>query len=258
MSATPDNVEFFEAYRAAVNEPELLQPRRTVCRTLATQLAACGERLWAFGCGGPDFRTALSIAIQFGGSLSTGAVTLADNGNWYSASALVRQLIEVEYLVRLFRREPEQAMSWLRASDDDLRNAFNPCVMRKRLGDFRHEEYRAHCQFGGHPNPKAHALLSARVLPKHRGQFGSNEHFWIDLAQHLRRLWRDVETIPSDHPNQSLDVIFQYTAVVEDAIRVWEELDPCSPTIPESLLRELAAGAEVARTIGDAECAAGN
>jgi hypothetical protein len=76
MSGTPDNVEFFEAYKAAVNHPELMQPRRSVCRTLSVQLAACGERLWAFGCGGPDFRTALSIVIQFGGSLSTGAVML--------------------------------------------------------------------------------------------------------------------------------------------------------------------------------------
>jgi hypothetical protein len=52
-------------------------------------------------------------------------------------------------------------------------------------------------------------------------------------------------------------VIFQYTGVGTDALRVWEELDPCSPIIPEVLLPELAAGAERIRTIGEAEGAAG-
>jgi hypothetical protein len=254
MNATPDNVEFFEAYRAAINHPELMQPRRTVCKTLSNQLAACGERLWAFGCGGPDFRTALSIAIQFGGSLSTGAVTLAEGQNWYGASTLVRQFIEVEYLVRLFRRHPEQGVAWLRATEPELRDAFNPCVMRKRLGDFRHEEYRAHCQLGGHPNPRAHTFLPGRVRPEHRDPFG-NEEFWVDLAQHLRRAWHDIEAIPTEHANERLDVIFQYTGAVSQAIREWEEIDPCSPMIPVPLLADLAAGAQAARDTDPAESA---
>jgi hypothetical protein len=243
MSVTSDDVEFFEAYKAAVIHPELMQPRRTVCRTLSVQLAACGDRLWAFGCGGLDYRNALSIVIQFGGSLTTGAVALAEDKNWYAASALVRQFIEVEYLLRLFRRQPEQAVTWLRSTEAELREAFNPCVMRKRLGDFRHEEYRAHCQLGGHPNPKAHGLLPGRVAPRHLGPFGSNEEFWIDLAQHLRRAWRDIEAIPSELASERVDVILQYTGAVTDAIRAWEEIDPCSPMIPEPLLAELAVGA---------------
>jgi hypothetical protein len=244
MTATADNMDFFEAYKAAINHPELKQPRRTVCRTLAFQLAACGERLWAFGCGSPDFRRALSIVIQFGGSLSTGAVRLGEDQNWYAASALMRQFVEVEYLVRLFRRCPEEAISWLRSSEAERRDAFSPRVMRKRLGDFRNQEYRAHCQLGGHPNPRAHTLLPARVRQRDCGPFGSNEDFWIDLAQHLRRVWQDVETFPGNHANANLGVILQYTEVATAAIRAWEEIDPCAPMIPEALLFDLAAGAE--------------
>lgn len=253
MSATPEDVGLFEAYTLAVNHPELKQPRRSVCQTLSTQLAACGDRLWAFGIGDPDFRMALSIAVQFGGSLATGAVTLAESENWYAAAALVRQLIEVEYLVRLFRRQPEQAGGWLRSSQAELQVQFKPCAMRKRLGDFRHEEYRAHCQLGGHPNPKAHFLLPGRVHPKHLGPFASNEDFWIDLAQHLRRLWRDIEAIPSEHPSLRLEVILQYMGVVNDAIRRWEELDPCSRMIPEALFGELVAGRASPSAIGAAD-----
>ena len=236
-------MEFLEAFKAAVNAAELQEPRRVVCRTLSNQLDACGERLWAFGCGGLDFRTALSLVVQFGGSLSTGAVALAEHSNWYTASALVRQLIEVEYLVRLFRRVPEQACIWLRASSSDLRHAFSPSTMRKRIGkgEFRHQEYAVHCEIGGHPNPRAHFLLPARVLDKHRNPFGSNELFWIDLAQHLRIIWADIQAIPTDHPNENLDVILQYTPVVTATIKLWEGVDPCSPMLPPSLHGELAA-----------------
>ncbi len=247
--STPDNVEFFEAFKAAVTHPELTETRRVVCRTLSSQLAACGGRLWAFEVGGPDFRTALSIVVQFGGGLSTGAVTLAEQTNWYAASALVRQFVEVEYLVRLFRRIPTEALVWLQASSSDLCAAFSPSKMRKRMGngEFRHQEYAVHCDFGGHPNPKAHFLLPARHLEPHRPPLGSNEAFWIDLAQHLRRIWIDIEAIPTDHPNETLNVIHQYTGVVTEAIRVWEDVDPCSPMMPAPLLAELAAGAESAR-----------
>ena len=56
-----------EEFKHALAAPELREPRRVVCRTLATQLAACGERWWAFGFGPRDFRTACSMVIQFGG-----------------------------------------------------------------------------------------------------------------------------------------------------------------------------------------------
>jgi hypothetical protein len=217
--------------------PELKEPRRLVCRTLATQLAACGERLWAFGFGPPDFRTACSVAIQFGGSLATGAVALGEQENWYAASALVRQFVEVEYLVRLFRRDPNEALRWLKASPAELRNSFRPGQMR-RAGDFRHQEYRVHCESGGHPNPRAHTLLPARYAQPHLPPLGTNEIFWVDLAQHLRRVWRDIAELPAVHPAANLNVIAQYTEDVAKAISAWEAGDPCSPMLPESLLAE--------------------
>lgn len=244
-----DDVSLFEAYKAAVMHPELAEPRRVVCRILSSQLAACGEQLWAFGLGGRSFRTVLSMVIQFGGSLSGGAATLAEQTNWYAASALVRQFIEVEYLIRLFRRDPNEALTWLGASSSDLCAVFSPSKMRKRMGngEFRHEEYAAHCDLGGHPNPKAHFLLPDRHFEQHQPPFGSNDIVWIDLAQHLRRIWMDIEAIPADHPKEDLNVILQYIGAVRDAVRAWEEVDPCSVMIPEEWQAELVAGAESVR-----------
>jgi len=229
-----------DSYKGALAAAEFREPRRRVCQALATQLAQCGERLWAFGSGPPDFRTACSIVIQFGGSLATGAVALGNEGNWYAASALVRQFVEVEYLVRLFRRDPSEALTWLRASTEDLRRSFAPSQMRNRAGDFRHEEYGVHCQLGGHPNPRAHSLLPARHLQPHLPPLGTNEVFWVDLAQHLRRIWRDIEAFPSDHPTGELGVIRLYADEAAKVIEEWEAGDPCSPMLPLSLLGEWA------------------
>ena len=178
-------VEFLEAYKAAVNAAELQEPRRVICRTLSDQLDACGERLWAFGSGGPDFRTALSLVVQFGGSLSTGAVALAERSNWYAASALVRQPIEVEYLVRLFRRIPEQACMWLRASSSDLRNAYRRrrCenALARASSDTRSMQSIARSAVIRIPERISscrHEFLNDIGMPS-----DTNESFWIDLAQ---------------------------------------------------------------------------
>lgn len=165
-----ESLEDFKPWLAA---PELREPRRLVCSTLATQLAACGARLWAFGMGPTDLRTACSVVIQFGGSLATGAVTLGEQENWYAASALVRQLVEVEYLVRLFRQDSDEALRWLKASPEELRTSFMPAQMRKRVDGFRHQEYRVHCESGGHPNPRAHSLLPERVAKPHLPPLGT-------------------------------------------------------------------------------------
>ncbi len=238
-----NSVESVEDFKKAICDPDLAKPRRRVCSTLAKQLSACGERLWAFGFAPRDFRTAISIVLQFGGSLATGAGALAAYDNWYAASALVRQLVEIQYLLRLFSLDPNEALAWLTATQQELRTVFSPSRMRQRLpeGQFRHQEYRSHCEIGGHPNPGAHYLLPARIAKQHLPPFGTNEVFWVDLAQHLVRIWRDVAALPYHHPQANLAVISQYTEAVDSAISSWEAIDPCAPPPSDSLLAKLAA-----------------
>jgi hypothetical protein len=237
--------EFLEQYENALADPELKETRRGLCSTLAAQMAECGDRLWAFGMGPADARTAISFVVQFGGSLAEGAVMLGSLRNWYAASALVRQLIEVEYLVYLFCNDLDETLRWLRGSTDDLRTLFSPSKMRQRAGEgqFRPSEYQVHCSFGGHPTPRAQFLLPSRILKHHQNPIGSNEEvFWVDLAQHLRRLWRHIEALSIEHPSAHLDVIHQYAGTAALAIERWEAADPRSLMLSDSFLAELAAG----------------
>lgn len=170
-------MESLGEFQRLLATPGLREPRRIVCRTLSTQLADCGERLWAFGLGPVDLRMACSVVIQFGGRLASGAVSLGQQENWYAAAVLVRQLVEVEYLVRQFRQDSNQALRWLTASGEELRASFRPAQMSNRAGGFRHEEYRAHCDFGGHPSPGAHSMLPGGHFPRHLPPFGTSEVF---------------------------------------------------------------------------------
>jgi hypothetical protein len=122
------------------------------------------------------------------------------------------------------------------------RHALMPMdLTEQRVDAFLQDRYRRYCEIGGHPNPIAYFLLPARVLERHRNAFGSNESFWIDLAQHLRVIWADIQAIPTDHPNENVDVILQYTPVVMAAVKLWEGVDSCAPMLPQSLIDELAA-----------------
>jgi hypothetical protein len=97
----------------------------------------------------------------------------------------VPQLIEAEYLLWLFSHDYATAEEWLKSSPDAMRKFFTPASIRKRSsGQFRDAEYWSHCELGGHPNPKARVLLR-----DHSSPFGSHEWPWVDLAQHLARLW---------------------------------------------------------------------
>jgi hypothetical protein len=86
--------------------------RENTCRTLAATFSAVGNLLWVGGyILGPDrasgaspFRfgsdasVGLGVVVQIAGELTAGAVSLLEQGNLYGATALVRQLVEVEYL----------------------------------------------------------------------------------------------------------------------------------------------------------------
>lgn len=84
---------------------------------------------------------------------------LLRNGNDYGASALVRQLIECEYLLRAFRLNFADAARWHDANDSE-RWDFKPSKLRE-VGGFDRKEYADHCEAGGHPHPRGRRLSDA-------------------------------------------------------------------------------------------------
>lgn len=104
----------------------------------------------------------LAVAVEVAADLAASATHLLSAGHAYSAAVLLRQIIEVEYLVWLFANDPEAARAWLNAGDDELRSTFRPATIRKKAaGHFSNDEYHYHCEVGGHPTPHARDLLGS-------------------------------------------------------------------------------------------------
>ncbi len=91
-----------------------------------------------------------------------GAFELALHGNGYAASALNRQLVELEHLAWAFAEDQQEAASWLRSSNDERRSCWQPHHLRERSeGRFRGADYSNHCEVGGHPTPPGMRQLLA-------------------------------------------------------------------------------------------------
>lgn len=134
---------------------------------------------------GPTRWSAWRVVVQIAGELISGAVALLAQDNLYGAAALLRQLVEVEYLAWAFAEDEQEAMSWMRSDRDERRHMWQPKHLRDRSQDhFRATDYHSHCERGGHPTPDATMLLpghSRRQLP---------ELWWLDLAEHGVSTWR--------------------------------------------------------------------
>lgn len=176
--------------------------RVAVCQVIGDALARIGKLVWVTGyIFGPDrksgaspFRfgddSAVGIAtvVQIGAELISGAVTLLSAGNTYGASALVRQLLEVQYLAAAFAAEQDIASRWLRADHKERRSFWSPAKLREQAnGKFLASDYWHHCDLGGHP-----ARDGMRLLPDHQSIPAA--FLWVDLAGHIVGIWRHVGT----------------------------------------------------------------
>lgn len=146
---------------------------------------AAGESPFEFG---DDATVGLAIVAQVAGELISGAVLLLDHDNLYAAAALLRQMVEVEYLAWAFAEDQEEARAWLRSSAGDRQKFWKPGHLRKRSnGRFRSTDHGMHCNQGGHPTPDAMRLLPDHSARAHAGWW------WYDLASHGVSAWRYLE-----------------------------------------------------------------
>lgn len=209
--------------------------REEVCRKLGTTLRDGGELLWVggytlgtdrrdgespFGFGN-DATVGLATVIQVGAELTQGAVTLFEREGLYAGAALVRQLVEVEYLAWAFAEDQAEAMDWMRSDKDERLARWQPRHIRKRSGGrFRASDYGSHCDRGGHPTPNSTALLSGH----------SNESlamWWVDLAHHALSTWEyGIVAAPKlevDYTDQLTDIAKRND--LQAAITAWRERD---------------------------------
>jgi hypothetical protein len=162
---------------------------RRMVLAIADELDGLAAQVWAFG-GAEGARRAFAIVAQIGTELLVGACHLYKRQRWYAGAALVRQLIEVEYLLFLFATDKDEPQRWLKASDVDAKNMFAPSQMRRRAqGRFDVSEYQTHCKIGGHPRVSGHVLLKEHITPITTTPLKLFDPSiqWVDLAQHVER-----------------------------------------------------------------------
>jgi hypothetical protein len=229
-----ERTEARKAFEAAVLDPVSHPARTQVCETVAAALQSLGHSAWVGGWMLRDEWTeGLGIVVQMGGELAAGAVTLLGCGRHYPAAALVRQLVEVEYLAFTFAEDEPLARSWLTASTQQLRDLFQPAPMRRRSGGrFRDAEYWSHCNAGGHPHPRG-----AHLLPDHANSVADNQWQWVDLAHHLNRLW-DCLLVAVRRQQWAALIDDLDASTVRPVLEQWHAVDPLAQgiTLPPTAL----------------------
>lgn len=146
---------------------------------------------WAFE---SDGAMGLGMISEMGGELIASSASLIRSDQCYSAAALIRQLLEVEYVVWWFGNDyANEAKTWMRTPADDVWELFKPSRLRKMAkGEFDKNAYDTHCRLGGHPNPSALHLLRGIALKPSRGATVST--LADELAYHGTSLLRRVRS----------------------------------------------------------------
>jgi len=186
-----------EMHEALHNET-CVAARAALCRALGPSFRQVSQVIWIGGSiigpdrangrspfkAGSDATVGLAIVAQVAGELIVGAVSLLDSNNNYAAVALIRQLVEVEYLAWAFAEDQAEAEAWMRASRSERQSMWQPRHLRERSGGkFRGSDYGWHCEQGGHPPPHARKLL-----PGHTARV-PEQWWWYELAAHGRSTW---------------------------------------------------------------------
>lgn len=215
------------------DDPTASKSRLAACDSMASALRRIGEILWVggyligpdrvsdaspFGFG-DDRAVGVATVAQIGGELGSGAVELLRAGNDYAAAALIRQLVEVEYLAHAFAADHDVAADWLRADQDERLTFWSPQKLRNRAGgQFLNEDYWRHCERGGHPTTEGMGLL-----PGHSRNL-SQAYFWVDLAGHLSQIWKYVLQGAERFAESSVRSEWELPDV-DSAIRAWRSTD---------------------------------
>ncbi len=145
---------------------------------------------------GDDATVALSMLLRISSELVSGSAELIDTGRYYAGSALIRQLVEVEYLAWAFETKNEEASRWLRSTREERFKFFTPAKLRAAAGDhFRSVDYGYHCELGGHPVPGSWVLLD--------DDGASAQLLLSDCLGHTGRIWDHTLGWAKTHQNGS-------------------------------------------------------
>ena len=184
--------ELMQVYRLAHADETLRGVRVRVLEATVETLDVVARGANRAASGTRDYsQLAVGLLCEIALELTAGIQLSLEDNRVYAAACLLRQVIEIEYLMLLGCADSRTLSDWYQASPRDRRKQFSPKQMREASdGFFLDQEYWMHCEVGGHPNPRGRMLLPSRstgIAP---------EAFLLpDSIQHIRRLWTSLRLL---------------------------------------------------------------
>lgn len=182
---------FQSRLRAGIGGPDLWNLRKeTALRTTRSLLTVGKEMAGRDDLTGEDGEAvrAMGAVLQMAGELGYAAGRMLSGKEHYAGAALLRQIVEIEYLTWTFKEGRESVTAWLNSTFEERMRHFFPKRLRANAkGRFLSKDYQDHCEQGGHPVPRGIPLLGGREV-------GSAQLLLVDLLTHCWRTWDQVRT----------------------------------------------------------------
>ena len=170
---------------------------------------------------GSDEVFGVSMILRISGQLISCSAELFESKQAYAGAALLRQLVELEYLAWAFDNREADAQVWLRSDKSERQKLFRPAKLREAADSrFRGKDYGFHCELGGHPTPTAAILLK-----------GGNQTIQLlmsDMAGHAGGIWGHFVGWAKQH--DELEGLFktlnERAVATATKFQEWQSTDP--------------------------------
>lgn len=236
------------AYREVVREdaqrPEVVKVRMALARFTAGVFSDVGTKLHVVGhfAGtdrrdglspfghGDDATVAVSMLLRIASQLVSGSADLIESGRGYAGAALIRQLVEIEYLAWAFETGDAESARWLRSDKKERMAFFTPAKLRAAAGGrFRSVDYGYHCELGGHPTPGSWALLNEDKAVAHL--------MLSDCMGHAGRIWDHIVGWAGERREREIVLLYREEMLMR--FSDWKMRDPLTdlPPPPDNLVR---------------------
>lgn len=213
--------ETLVAFQHAAANDVIVSARFSVLDTGGNTLQHTADLIQTSGWMSRDDRElAVALLSRLASELSADIALMCRQSYLYAAGVLLRQLIEIEYLMFLGYIDPANLARWYRADAKEIRKVFSPQRIRNASdGLFRDQEYWLHCEVGGHPHPRARMLLNA-----YETALAPVASLLPDAVHHLRRLWTSLRLLLP-----KLDIgelaLKEFAEPLVNAIEHWTEVE---------------------------------
>jgi hypothetical protein len=220
-----------EAIDAAANDEHLKACRYQLATVASDKFAGAGTELHFLGHiigsdrveghspfgHGSDETVAISVLLRIASQLISSCAGLFADGRQYAAAALLRQMVEIEYLAWAFETRDRDGERWLRSDQEQRQEFFKPAKLRAAAqGKFRSKDYGYHCELGGHPVPKAEVLLE--------GNSAISQLLLADMLGHVGRIWDHL--VGWAHPHKNGEPILKRSQGMSKRFGEWKSKDP--------------------------------